>query len=49
MAGQLPHGTGDSRIEGQDSDFPEPGENPEHSGQRRQRSAVGSRRSAMKE
>jgi hypothetical protein len=26
----LPGGTG----EGEDSDFPEPGENPEHSGQR---------------
>jgi hypothetical protein len=33
MAGQLPHRTEDSRIKGQDTDFPEPGENPEHSGQ----------------
>jgi len=33
LAGQLPHRTEDSRIKGRDSDFPEPGENPEHSGQ----------------
>lgn len=33
LEGQLPHRPEDSRIEGRDSDFPEPGENPEHSGQ----------------
>ena len=33
LAGQLPHRTEDTRIKGQDTDFPEPGENPEHSGQ----------------
>jgi hypothetical protein len=33
MSGQLPHRTEDPRIKGQDSDYPEPGENPEHSGQ----------------
>jgi hypothetical protein len=33
MAGQLPHRTEDARVKGQDTDFPEPGENPEHSGQ----------------
>ena len=33
LQGQLPHRTEDPRIKGQDSDFPEPGENPEHSGE----------------
>ena len=34
LADQLPHrGGGD--LEGADSDFPEPGSNPEHSGQHR--------------
>ena len=33
LAGQLPHRPEDARIQGRDSDFPEPGENPEHSGQ----------------
>jgi hypothetical protein len=33
LEGQLPHRTEDSRIQGRDTDFPEPGENPEHSGQ----------------
>lgn len=33
LAGQLPHRTEDARIKGRDTDFPEPGENPEHSGQ----------------
>ena len=33
LSGQLPHRPEDARIEGNDSDFPEPGENPEHSGQ----------------
>ncbi|MFL6439043.1 MAG: hypothetical protein ACJ71Q_15810 [Terriglobales bacterium] len=33
MEGQLPHRTEDSLIKGRDTDFPEPGENPEHSGQ----------------
>jgi hypothetical protein len=49
LSGQLPHRTEDPRIKGQDTDFPEPGENPEHSGQRTRRSALGSRHSAMKE
>jgi hypothetical protein len=30
---QLPHRPHDKRINGNDSDFPEPGENPEHSGE----------------
>ena len=30
---QLPHRPEDARISGRDTDFPEPGENPEHSGQ----------------
>jgi hypothetical protein len=33
LEGQLPHRTEDNRIKGRDTDFPEPGENPEHSGQ----------------
>jgi hypothetical protein len=33
LEGQLPHRPEDARIKGWDSDFPEPGENPEHSGQ----------------
>ena len=33
LAGQLPHRPQDNRISGKDTDFPEPGENPEHSGQ----------------
>ena len=34
LEGQLPHRPQDPRIKGRDTDFPEPGENPEHSGQR---------------
>jgi len=33
LEGQLAHRTEDRRIKGRDTDFPEPGENPEHSGQ----------------
>lgn len=33
MAGQLPHRTDDPMIKDYDTDFPEPGENPEHSGE----------------
>ena len=33
LGGQLPHRPEDARIQGNDTDFPEPGENPEHSGQ----------------
>jgi len=33
MSGQLPHRDQDPRIKGQDTDFPEPGENPEYSGE----------------
>lgn len=33
VTGQLPHRPEDARFHGSDSDFPEPGENPEHSGQ----------------
>jgi hypothetical protein len=36
MAGQLPHRDQDSRIKGQDTDFPERGENPEYSGERQE-------------
>lgn len=34
MQGQLPHRTADLLIKDADSDFPEPGNNPEHSGER---------------
>jgi len=33
LADQLPHRNADELLEGEDSDFPEPGLNPEHSGQ----------------
>jgi len=33
MSGQLPHRDQDPMIKGADTDFPEPGENPEHSGE----------------
>jgi hypothetical protein len=33
MRGQLPHRTQDPMIKGNDTDYPEPGENPEHSGE----------------
>ncbi|MGA7909854.1 MAG: hypothetical protein WCA16_20780 [Candidatus Sulfotelmatobacter sp.] len=34
LAGQLGHRDQDPRIKGYDTDFPEPGESPEHSGTR---------------
>ena len=34
LADQLPHRNTNEWLEGEDSDFPEPGTNPEHSGQR---------------
>jgi hypothetical protein len=34
LADQLPHRNTSEWLEGEDSDFPEPGLNPEHSGQR---------------
>ena len=34
LADQLPHRPHNELIEGEDTDFPEPGSNPEHSGQR---------------
>jgi hypothetical protein len=33
MRGQLPHRTSDPMIKANDSDYPEPGENPEHTGE----------------
>ncbi len=33
MRGQLPHRDQDPMIKAADTDFPEPGENPEHSGE----------------
>jgi hypothetical protein len=33
LGGQLGHRDQDPRIKGSDTDFPEPGENPEHSGE----------------
>jgi hypothetical protein len=34
FAGQNPHRNASPLAEGQDTDFPEPGQNPEHSGQK---------------
>ncbi len=31
MKGQLPHRNSDPMVDGADSDFPEPGDSPEHS------------------
>jgi len=36
LAGQLPHRTKDPLIKSADSDFPEPGNNPEHSGEKQE-------------
>jgi len=33
LAGQLPHRTENPLVKSRDSDFPEPGENAEHSGE----------------
>ena len=33
LTGQLPHRTENAAVKASDSDFPEPGENPEHSGE----------------
>jgi hypothetical protein len=33
LADQLPHRNQGDLLEGEDTDFPEPGSNPEHSGQ----------------
>src|SRR4051812_40193507 len=33
LSGQLPHRPDNKMIDGNDTDFPEPGENPEHSGE----------------
>ncbi len=35
LRGQLPHRNQDPNIKSRDTDFPEPGENPEHSGEPR--------------
>ena len=39
MGGQLGHRDQDPMIKGADSDFPEPGENPEHTGWAHEKSA----------
>jgi hypothetical protein len=36
IAGQLGHRNQDPLIKSSDSDFPEPGENPEHSGEKQE-------------
>ncbi len=33
MSGQLPHRTENPLVKAEDTDFPEPGENPEHTGE----------------
>jgi hypothetical protein len=40
LGGQLGHRDQDPRIKGQDTDFPEPGENPEHSGEPQSRETI---------
>lgn len=40
MAGQLPHRGEDPLLKSSDTDFPEPGENPEHSGEPQQASLL---------
>jgi hypothetical protein len=37
LHGQLPHRPENQMIDGQDTDFPEPGGNPEHSGERKEK------------
>jgi hypothetical protein len=39
LQGQLGHRDQDPMVKGADTDFPEPGENPEHSGEGRRKSA----------
>ena len=39
LRGQLGHRSQDPILQGQDTDFPEPGENPEHSGEAYNRTA----------
>lgn len=39
MQEQLGHRDQDPMIKGADTDFPEPGENPEHSGERQRKTA----------
>jgi hypothetical protein len=41
LAGQLGHRDQDPRIKGADTDFPEPGNSPEHSGEGSQLKASG--------
>ncbi|HUN87238.1 MAG TPA: hypothetical protein VMU28_00510 [Terriglobales bacterium] len=37
MSEQLPHRSDDPLVKSRDSDYPEPGENPEHSGEPEER------------
>ena len=48
LAGQLGHRDQDPRLKGYDTDFPEPGENPEHTGtsQRARKSRARRRKSS---
>lgn len=39
LQGQLGHRDQDPRVKGSDTDFPEPGENPEHTGEAERKSA----------
>jgi hypothetical protein len=39
LQGQLGHRDQDPRVKGRDTDFPEPGENPEHTGEPERKSA----------
>jgi len=40
LQGQLPHRTENSLVQSKDTDFPEPGENPEHSGEPEEQSVT---------
>ena len=40
LEGQLPHRTLDPLVKSNDTDFPEPGENPEHSGEPEEKSST---------
>jgi hypothetical protein len=39
LQGQLGHRDQDSMLKDSDSDFPEPGQNPEHTGEKRRKTA----------
>src|SRR5437764_2884069 len=48
LSGQLPHRPDNELIDGNDTDFPEPGENPEHSGEPQEQRMTSQEESAKK-